>query len=99
MAVLDRSDLMVPQVARRLGLARQSVQRVVDMLVMAELAQTTSNPDHLRSPLVHLTDTGRQALRAMEDMAQARYEQAAAKLSPSDVEASRRALRALIDAA
>jgi DNA-binding MarR family transcriptional regulator len=52
----------VPQVARRLGLARQSVQRTADHLDSKSLVRFVSNPDHKRSTLVELTAAGRAAL-------------------------------------
>lgn len=52
----------VPQVARRLGLARQSVQRTADHLGAASLVRFMQNPDHKKSTLLELTSAGRTAL-------------------------------------
>ena len=48
----------VPQIARRMGMARQSVQRIVDLLAEARLVRFEANPDHRRSPVVRPTDEG-----------------------------------------
>ncbi len=57
----DGVPATVPQVAARLSLARQNVQRHVDDLVRLGHAQTTPNPAHRRSVLVQLTSAGRDA--------------------------------------
>jgi DNA-binding MarR family transcriptional regulator len=52
----------VAQIARRLGQARQSVQRIADLLVRDGLATYAENPDHRRAKLLRPTDAGRQAV-------------------------------------
>lgn len=59
--------LSVAMIARRLGLARQSVQRVADAIVADDLATFEPNPDHQRSPLLILTDGGQHALEQIND--------------------------------
>jgi DNA-binding MarR family transcriptional regulator len=48
----------VPSIARQIGLSRQSVQRIADLLAEARLARFEANPDHRRSPLLRPTDEG-----------------------------------------
>jgi DNA-binding MarR family transcriptional regulator len=50
--------LTVPQISRRMGLARQSVQASVNRLLDDALVETIENPDHRRSVLVRLTRLG-----------------------------------------
>jgi DNA-binding MarR family transcriptional regulator len=50
--------LTVPQVARRMGLTRQSVQTSVNRLLGEALVEADHNPDHRRSPLIRLTELG-----------------------------------------
>ena len=50
----------VPDIARRLGLTRQSVQRIAHLLVTDELASLSPNPDRGNSPYLQLTLTGAQ---------------------------------------
>ena len=59
--------LSVAMIARRLGLARQSVQRVADAIVADDLATLEPNPDHQRSPLLILTTAGQHALQQIND--------------------------------
>jgi len=59
-------SLTVADIATRLDLARQGVQRVADVLVGDGLAAYVENPRHRRAKLLTLTDAGRQALAAMD---------------------------------
>jgi DNA-binding MarR family transcriptional regulator len=62
-ATLDE-PLPVAEIARRvgLGLARQSVQRVADLLVAKDWARYLDNPRHRRAKLLEPTPAGRRAL-------------------------------------
>jgi DNA-binding MarR family transcriptional regulator len=62
-ATLDE-PLPVAEIARRvgLGLARQSVQRVADLLVERNWATYRDNPAHRRAKLLEPTTEGRRAL-------------------------------------
>lgn len=51
--------LSVSQIARNMGLARQSVQRLVNALDADGLVVLAENPDHRRANLVTLTSKGR----------------------------------------
>jgi DNA-binding MarR family transcriptional regulator len=51
----------VSQTARSLGLSRQAVQRVAGDLVSHGFAVYANNPDHIRAPLLTMTDKGRAA--------------------------------------
>lgn len=62
LSVLSDGPRTVPSAARRLGLAPQSVQRVVGDLVASGHLEAVDNPDHARSPLMRLTTAGRETL-------------------------------------
>lgn len=57
---LEQRPLTVAQIARRMGLQRQSVQRLSDILVEQEVLAYHANPDHKRAKLVDLTARGRE---------------------------------------
>ncbi|MGH2455322.1 MAG: MarR family winged helix-turn-helix transcriptional regulator [Candidatus Limnocylindria bacterium] len=61
-AVLE-SPRSVADVAREIGVTRQSVQRVADVLVDRGLAAYQPNPAHRRAKLLTPTGLGRQAIR------------------------------------
>jgi DNA-binding MarR family transcriptional regulator len=67
LTVISDGTWTVPQAARRLGVSRQAVQRVADLLVADGLARYDTNPGHRRSPHVRLTDHGEQALAAITE--------------------------------
>ena len=62
LAAMAGGALTVSQAARRMGLTRQSVQRVADDLVHHGLAAKQHNPDHKRAPLIDATPLGNQRL-------------------------------------
>lgn len=61
-AVLQE-PLTVSSIARDMGMARQSVQRVADILVGRGLAAYQDNPAHRRAKLVAPTEAGFDAVR------------------------------------
>ena len=63
---LEGRALTVSQVARRMGLARQSVQRVINDLTDLEMVTSGENVDHKRAPLISLTTQGADALQRVE---------------------------------
>jgi DNA-binding MarR family transcriptional regulator len=56
--------LSVSQIARNMGLVRQSVQRVADELARDGFVSYAPNPDHRRAKLVIPTRKGREAFAA-----------------------------------
>lgn len=56
----------VSDVARLLGVTRQSVQRTSDVLVSRRLAAYRDNPAHRRAKLLEATDGGRAVLHGIE---------------------------------
>ena len=58
--------LPVAGIARAMGITRQSVQRIADLLVDQGLAEYTPNPAHRRAKLVTPTDAGRDAVSAID---------------------------------
>lgn len=60
--VLDQPR-SVAGIARRMGMTRQGVQRVADLLVERGLAEYRPNPDHRRAKLLACTEAGYWAIR------------------------------------
>ena len=58
---LAGKPLTVAEIARNMGLQRQSVQRTVNMLVDTGMVATHENPNHQRARLVSFTKKGRAA--------------------------------------
>ncbi|MFS2175172.1 MarR family winged helix-turn-helix transcriptional regulator [Rhizobium pisi] len=66
LAAARRCDMSVAQIARALGLARQGVQRLADVLEREGLIAYADNPQHQRAKLVRLTAEGAARLGAIE---------------------------------
>jgi DNA-binding MarR family transcriptional regulator len=88
----------VPQIARVLGVTRQNVQRIADLLVAEGAAQYRDNPDHRGSPYLILTKGGRATFEQLMKAASGYHARLARKLSPSDIAALQRGLVALLRA-
>jgi DNA-binding MarR family transcriptional regulator len=63
---LESGPKPVAEIARRLRLARQSVQRVADLLERDGLLAYEANPRHRRAKLARLTPAGRKVLRRIQ---------------------------------
>lgn len=63
-AVLDEPRT-VPEIARRMGLSRQGVQRISDILADEGFATYLDNPAHRRAKLLSISDDGRAAIRRL----------------------------------
>jgi DNA-binding MarR family transcriptional regulator len=61
--------LTVAAIARNMGLTRQAVQRIVDLLAEQRLVTFADNPHHRRAKLVVLTAAGLDAVAGAEDAA------------------------------
>ena len=60
------SPLPVAGIARDMGITRQSVQRIADLLVARGLAEYLDNPAHRRAKLLGPTPAGRAAVQAID---------------------------------
>ncbi|MDK1473053.1 helix-turn-helix domain-containing protein [Streptomyces sp. 549] len=61
-----REPLPVAAIARVMGITRQSVQRVADLLVADGLARYEPNPAHRRAKLLAPTEAGLDAIRRID---------------------------------
>jgi DNA-binding MarR family transcriptional regulator len=96
LSAASADPLTVPQIARRLGVTRQNVQRIADLLVKENWAKFQSNPDHRASPLLVLTERGEAALEKLTKAATSSHTALAQRLSATEIETAHQALRRLI---
>ena len=89
---LAQRPLTVPQVARRMGLTRQSVHTTVNRLIADGMAELTPNADHQRSALVGLTERGRATYQAVDRKQAAWVNHLAAGLTRADLDTAARVL-------
>lgn len=98
MSAASADPRTVPQIARRLGVTRQNVQRIADLLVEENWAKFEPNPDHKGSPYLMLNERGRAALARITKAAAQGHAELARKLAAADVGALHHGLRRLIQA-
>jgi DNA-binding MarR family transcriptional regulator len=89
---LAQRPLTVPHIARRMGLARQSVHTTVNRLLADGMVELVSNADHRRSQLVWLTERGHARYRAVDEKQATWVNQLAAGLTHSELETTARVL-------
>ena len=90
--VYAQRPLTVPQIARRMGLTRQSVHTTVNRLLADAMVELVPNADHRRSQLVRLTEHGRATFGAVDQKQAAWVNQLAAGLARSDLGTTARIL-------
>lgn len=61
-----REPQSVAGIARTMGITRQSVQRIADVLAEQGLAEYRPNPAHRRAKLLHATEGGQNAVRRID---------------------------------
>lgn len=89
---LAQRPLTVPQIARRMGLTRQTVHTTVDRLLADGMVVLVPNSDHLRSQLVSLTDRGRAGYQAIDEKQAAWVNELSAGVRRSDLDMTARVL-------
>jgi DNA-binding MarR family transcriptional regulator len=87
----------VSQVARTMGLTRQSVQRVADVLAREGLVAYENNPNHRRAALLRLTPEGEHAVDRITERQIAWANALSRGLDPSALADAAAVLRTLQD--
>lgn len=97
LGVVDHGPATVAQVARTMGLTRQTVRQTADALVRDRLVEFADNPAHRRARLMTLTPAGRTALRYVEERQAGWASSVAKRLPHTDLRAALAVLRDLGD--
>jgi DNA-binding MarR family transcriptional regulator len=87
--------LSVAGIAREMGITRQSVQRIADLLVDHELAEYVENPAHKRAKLVRPTATGRDVISRINPQHAAAARRLAKTMGRAELERAVDAMRSL----
>lgn len=98
LAAIEDEPATVAQIARNLGLARQSVQRVADLLVRDSAAVYEENPAHRRASLLRMTPKGLRALRAIQAQQRVWAEQLGGEIGLTDLERARVVIERMTEA-
>lgn len=97
LGVVDHGPVTVAQVARTMGLTRQSVQQTADALARDDMVVFADNPADRRARLMTLSDTGRTALRHVEERQAGWASTVGDRLPHTDLRAALAVLRDLGD--
>jgi DNA-binding MarR family transcriptional regulator len=95
---IDPAPATVAQIARAMHLARQSVQRLADVLVRDGFAVYEDNPAHRRAKLLRPTPQGRSALRAVQAAQVAWSDRLGAELGMAELQQASAALERVLQA-
>ncbi|GLY53729.1 MarR family transcriptional regulator [Lentzea sp. NBRC 102530] len=93
-----REPLPVSGVAREMGLTRQSVQRIADLLVDKGLAEYVPNPAHARAKLVRPTAEGYEAISRLREAQHEWANRVSAQVSLEDLRTTLATMTALVAA-
>ena len=88
----------VAETGRRMGMTRQGVQRVADLLVAHGLAEYRPNPSHRRAKLLACTEAGYWAVRQITLAQHPWSNRVGAEVGPDELRATLATLRRLIAA-
>lgn len=87
----------VAEIARRMGMTRQGVQRIADLLVERGLAEYRVNPAHRRAKLLACTEPGYWAVRRISLVQHPWAERIAGAIGGDDLRAAHTIMQRLAD--
>ena len=93
-AIVEK-PLSVAQIARNMGLTRQSVQRLADNLEKAGFVEYAPNPDHGRAKLVGLNEKSQRAMKALTQSQIRWANEIATSASSGEIESAQGLMRKL----
>ncbi len=97
LAAASHASMSVAEIGRVLGLARQGVQRIADLLEKESLVRYEENPAHQRAKLLMLTPEGETVLRDIQIRQAAWADALGAAVSAQDLHMTTEALTRLLE--
>jgi DNA-binding MarR family transcriptional regulator len=91
----ERGPMTVPDIADRLDLARQGIQRHVNDLAGLGWVESRANPAHRRSVLITTTPAGAELFTRIREAELSRLDRMAAECTAEEIAAALRVLAAL----
>jgi DNA-binding MarR family transcriptional regulator len=95
LGAIEDQPLSVAQIAHRMGLARQNVQRLADVLEKKGVVDFAPNPKHARAKLVCLTTKGRNAVQELNQRQAQWANRIASSVQTGDLEAALKTMKKL----
>ena len=89
-------QLSVPAIAGKYRVSRQHVQVTVNQLISRGLIRALANPQHKRSPLMRLSELGRETFAEIRRNESVIIEKMFADLRSEDIDVTRQLLRSLL---
>jgi DNA-binding MarR family transcriptional regulator len=86
----------VAQVGREMGVSRQGVQRIADLLVERGLAEYRDNPAHRRAKLLACTEAGYWAIRRISVVTHPWSDRVAGEIGADDLRRTLEVMRRLV---
>ncbi len=97
LAAASHATMSVADIGRVLGLARQGVQRIADILETEGLVRYEENPAHQRAKLLMLTQAGEAALHDIQIRQAAWADTLGAEIGADDLRATTNTLARVLD--
>lgn len=97
LAAASHASMPVAEIGRVLGLARQGVQRIADVLETEGLVRYEDNPAHQRAKLLVLTDQGQAVLHDIQTRQAAWADALGAEIGQEDLTATTTVLTRILD--
>jgi DNA-binding MarR family transcriptional regulator len=91
-----QEKLSVPAIAGQYRVSRQHVQVTVNQLLGKGIIRAEPNPQHKRSPLLRLSELGREAFAEIRRNESTLIEKLFADLGQDDIDVTRRTLQSLL---
>ncbi|MES0869937.1 MarR family winged helix-turn-helix transcriptional regulator [Pseudovibrio sp. SCP19] len=79
-------DMTVSGIAREMGLSRQAVQRIANVLAEEKLIEFLDNPSDKRAKLASATDAGREAIHSLAERQYVWANTTAEGIDPKEIE-------------
>ncbi len=97
LGAVDEAPVSVAQIARNMGLTRQSVRRTANVLMKRGFVTFEENPNHRRAKLVVPTDNGRDVLDRVTRVQIAWADRIAHGLSVKEIDSAVRMVQRLCE--
>lgn len=97
LAAASHASMSVAEIGRMLGLARQGVQRIADILETEGLVRYEDNPAHQRAKLLMLTQQGQTILHDIQTRQAAWADALGAEIGADDLRSTAAVLTRILD--
>ena len=95
LGALQHGPLTIPQIAHNMGLSRQSVRRLVELMARQKQVEALDNPYHRKSDLFRLTAAGIKSFKKLTQRQQKWHPRVAGDMTPAALAQATAVLRRL----